>query len=289
MTVDIADRLAALRKAHGYSQEELADKIGVSRQAISKWERTESSPDTDNLIALANLYGVSLDELLGRAKDDSGEQVFGEDSKINTSENSDEDYIELDLDNLGDSIKNTIKSEIKKESKNVNVSINKRTNLEDVVIPAVSIAALIAYLILGFTVERGWAVYWTLFILVPVFGSLADAIDSRDAEDFCFPALVAFIYFFGGMYWGLWHPYWIEFVTVPIYYLTVELINKAIKKKKNNGEIDENDDEDDDDENHVVRIMKGKGNVVITKGKGDKYVRVDVPGVKIEVEKSDED
>lgn len=46
------------------SQEALAEKLGISRQAVSKWERAEASPDTDNLILLARLYGVSLDELL---------------------------------------------------------------------------------------------------------------------------------------------------------------------------------------------------------------------------------
>ena len=64
MNVEIAERLAARRKMAGLSQEALAEKLGVSRQAVSKWERSESSPDTDNLIALAQLYGVSLDELL---------------------------------------------------------------------------------------------------------------------------------------------------------------------------------------------------------------------------------
>lgn len=64
MNVEIAERLAARRKLAGLSQEALAEKLGVSRQAVSKWERSESSPDTDNLIALAKLYGVSLDELL---------------------------------------------------------------------------------------------------------------------------------------------------------------------------------------------------------------------------------
>ena len=63
MDITTANRLYELRKQHGYSQDELADKLNVSRQAISKWERSESSPDTDNLIALAKLYGVSLDEL----------------------------------------------------------------------------------------------------------------------------------------------------------------------------------------------------------------------------------
>lgn len=64
MNVDIAQRLAARRKQAGLSQETLAEQLGVSRQAVSKWERSESSPDTDNLIALAQLYGVSLDDLL---------------------------------------------------------------------------------------------------------------------------------------------------------------------------------------------------------------------------------
>lgn len=64
MNVDIAERLAKRRREAGYSQESLAEKLGVSRQAVSKWERSESSPDTDNLIALARLYGVSLDDLL---------------------------------------------------------------------------------------------------------------------------------------------------------------------------------------------------------------------------------
>ncbi|MDR2672290.1 MAG: helix-turn-helix domain-containing protein [Coriobacteriales bacterium] len=64
MNVDIAERLATRRRERGLSQEALADKLGVTRQAVSKWERSESSPDTDNLIALAELYGVSLDDLL---------------------------------------------------------------------------------------------------------------------------------------------------------------------------------------------------------------------------------
>lgn len=64
MNLTIASRLVELRRMQGLSQEELANRLGVSRQAVSKWERAESSPDTDNLIALAQLYGISLDALL---------------------------------------------------------------------------------------------------------------------------------------------------------------------------------------------------------------------------------
>ena len=64
MNLEIANRLLQLRRQHQLSQEELAERLGISRQAVSKWERAEASPDTDNLIALARLYHVSIDELL---------------------------------------------------------------------------------------------------------------------------------------------------------------------------------------------------------------------------------
>ena len=71
MDLAMAQRLVDRRKAAGLSQEALAAQLGVSRQAVSKWKRSEFSPDTDNLIALAALYDVSLDELLyGEAASD---------------------------------------------------------------------------------------------------------------------------------------------------------------------------------------------------------------------------
>ncbi|MDE7302784.1 MAG: helix-turn-helix domain-containing protein [Oscillospiraceae bacterium] len=64
MNIEIANRLRQMRNKNNLSQEELAAKMGVSRQAVSKWERAEASPDTENLILLAKLYRVSIDELL---------------------------------------------------------------------------------------------------------------------------------------------------------------------------------------------------------------------------------
>lgn len=58
------EKLQALRKARGWSQEELATQINVSRQALSKWESGASAPDTENVVALSRLFGVSTDYLL---------------------------------------------------------------------------------------------------------------------------------------------------------------------------------------------------------------------------------
>ena len=83
MNLEIANRLVELRRARGYSQEALAAALGVSRQAVSKWERAESAPDTDNIIALARLYGTSLDELLlgGREGGAEARRVQSEESE----------------------------------------------------------------------------------------------------------------------------------------------------------------------------------------------------------------
>ena len=62
----LAENLQVLRKQNNLSQEELAEKCQVSRQAIAKWESGESVPTIDKLVYLAEYYGVSLDELVGR-------------------------------------------------------------------------------------------------------------------------------------------------------------------------------------------------------------------------------
>ncbi|OUQ23168.1 transcriptional regulator [Flavonifractor sp. An135] len=60
----LADRIQHLRKAKGISQEELADQIGVSRQAVSKWESGQSSPDLEKVILLSEFFDVATDYLL---------------------------------------------------------------------------------------------------------------------------------------------------------------------------------------------------------------------------------
>lgn len=77
MNIKIANKLTELRKAKGLSQEELAEKLNVSRQTISNWERCESSPDIDNFVELSKLYEISIDELLC-CKEEKKEPLYEE-------------------------------------------------------------------------------------------------------------------------------------------------------------------------------------------------------------------
>ena len=79
------DNLVELRKIHEMSQEELADKIGVSRQTLSKYETGESLPDIEKCKSIADAFGVSIDDLLnyepnenmGLAVPPKGKHIFG--------------------------------------------------------------------------------------------------------------------------------------------------------------------------------------------------------------------
>ena len=81
------DNLAALRKLHGFSQDELADRIGITRQTMSKYETGESLPDIEKCKLLADIFGTSVDDLINYDSSDSdnlglnvppkGKYVFG--------------------------------------------------------------------------------------------------------------------------------------------------------------------------------------------------------------------
>ena len=62
--MELKDKLQLLRKQNGYSQEELADKLGIARQTLSKWENGQAVPELNNLISLSNLYGITIDRIV---------------------------------------------------------------------------------------------------------------------------------------------------------------------------------------------------------------------------------
>lgn len=77
----LADKIIALRKKNGFSQEELAEKLGVSRQSISKWEGAQSTPDLDRILEMSKLFGVSTDYLLKDEMEET-EYISSEDSSL---------------------------------------------------------------------------------------------------------------------------------------------------------------------------------------------------------------
>ena len=79
--MDIGNKLYELRKSKNLSQEELADKLNVTRQTISKWETNQSTPDFDKIIPLCEIYGISADELLNGVKQEKIETPIDNSNK----------------------------------------------------------------------------------------------------------------------------------------------------------------------------------------------------------------
>lgn len=77
--MNIGNNISALRKKKGITQEELANELGVSAQAVSKWENNSSCPDVSLLTEIADYFGVSVDSLLRENEEDI----------VNSSENKD--------------------------------------------------------------------------------------------------------------------------------------------------------------------------------------------------------
>ena len=236
MTIELANRLAELRKQKGLSQEELADKLQVSRQAISKWERGEASPDTDNLIELAKIYGISLDELVGLSSPkeetkDGG--IFINDEGVHISGGGkihikDDDGSEVEINS------EEIRVTDEKGKTKVIHPNHEYNKFMALISSVITLSVVITYLILG-SVWGLWAQAWPLFILVIVIPSIFEAFVKRKPYKFNYAAFVVFLYFLLNCWIlsknPLWHPLWIMFVTIPVYYAITSIIKSKDKDK----------------------------------------------------------
>lgn len=269
MTIETANRLYELRKKQGLSQEELAEKLGVSRQAVSKWERSEASPDTDNLIALAKLYNLSLDELIygekehkEEAKSDPKEESQGKVNKVDIGpagifvESDDGDKVQIslkgikitegkhiefegddvDVDDDDDDDGNDDVTIIGADGR-VKINVNKRIKgsfWRHLPYPTLCV---VAYLLFGcLDILGGWALSWIVFVSIPVYYSLVDAICKRKFSEFAYPVFSALAFLYLGLYHGWWHPSWIIFVTIPLYYSIANALDKKTRAKKQSKE-----------------------------------------------------
>ena len=198
MNIKLADRLVELRKEHKLSQEALAEKLGLSRQSISKWERAEASPDTDNLIALAEVYGVTLDELLGNNEPKEPKQETQPQSK---------------------------KEELSAKQ------IKGKQNLKKS--PLLFLGAIAVYagggIILG---AFWWALMWILFPLVLgyTFSALSMYFEDKKWLSIIFSTIAAIflaasLYIALGIILHLWGIAWLIFLAIPAY-VYVKVIKK---------------------------------------------------------------
>lgn len=195
MTIEIASRLTSLRKDHGLSQEELAEKLGVSRQAVSKWERAESSPDTDNLIALAQLYGVTLDELIhGNQPDDAppvqqpcdaAEEAFDPDNPLPN----------------GSYFAHQEEEEQARQHQRQRMAF------------PYPVLVTAAYLALGFFFHL-WHPGWIIFLTIPLY--YLPHSQRGYVQLLGNPIMVTIIYLLLGTMCNLWHPGWLVFLLIPL-------------------------------------------------------------------------
>ena len=203
MDLMTANRLQQLRKANGYSQDVLAEKLGISRQAVSKWERAESSPSVDNLLDLARLYGITVDEMLNT----DGDRVV-----IKTQNNTKKD------------IKGKLKSLISKAN---DFGIYPELARKLVKFPFFLVVTIL-YVVLCF-VTKLWHPLWIMFLALPIYYQFALACKGGNKKVFMLllpiPEIVVTLFLILGFAFGIWKYAWILFLLLPIYYWIV-LINK---------------------------------------------------------------
>lgn len=272
MNIEIANRLVNLRKQNNLSQEALAEQLGISRQAVSKWERAEASPDTDNLILLARLYGVSLDELL-QTEDEIITDKMMEDEEAEEKQNGpynpyadmekahQGEYVHVGFDGIhvrdkdGSNVHVGWRGIHVEDPKpgNDNVDINstgvfvngERVDVNGHIIRhaeharkhaifslPIDLLVIFGYIAYGISTNI-WHPTWLVFFVIPLWHSLLEAILHRNANEFAYPVLATAGFLFLGLTRDMWHPAWVLFLTIPVYYGIVNYIKVLFFPKKN--------------------------------------------------------
>lgn len=191
------ERLRKYRENAHLTQEELAEKIDVSRQTVSKWERGEASPDTDNLIKLSSLYHVTVDALLKTDPCGAVEQIGGtektEQEPDPADTNDDEDW-----DDWGNEI-----------PKN-------RSGGQFWLHFPIAVLCTVVFFCLG-CFGGYWHPGWIVFLVVPIWDGIIRAIFERNLRRLSIPVITAVVYLILGCCFNLWHPGWIVFLLIPIF------------------------------------------------------------------------
>lgn len=243
MNVEIAQRLQELRRDKGYSQEELAERLGLSRQAVSKWERAESSPDTGNLVALAKLYGVTLDELL-RFDDDLEDDIRyeAEDRTVSAEAKAQEaaEKASVAAAQAAAAAAQAQAAQTVAQAQQSNTAATAPVQAEQ---PP-------RYVSQTPPPPTGTPTYtYANAQPIPPSSPNQHPVGSKQWEDayvaremhnatsevnrehkgawtsFPYPILCVIVFLLAGFFWGIWHPAWIVFLTIPLYYYIAHVID----------------------------------------------------------------
>ena len=265
MKETFGQRLSRLRKEKGFTQEDIASQVTISPQAVSKWENDISSPDISTLGQLADLLGVSVDELLGReegeAKGEAPRAEKVETAKTEVVDDEDkfqekkEDSIRIDDSGIhihsedGDRVEVTKKGVYvnDKPLKECRKEQNKRKTLTEVLASVCVLLGVIAYILAGFLWKDhglGWSAGWTFILFGISLGSLLKVFEKKKMCSFAYPVFITAVYcllgFLGAAYdfpgFGF---YWFLFITIPVYYTIGHYVDQ-----RNGHEDDDDEDED---------------------------------------------
>lgn len=274
MAETFGQRLSRLRKEKGLTQEDIAKRIIISPQAVSKWENDISSPDILVLSSLADILGVSVDVLLGREESSTeaeetetveAERVEPEAEETESAEDSSEKKTResVHIDESGIHVVGEDGERVDIDYHGVHVvdgderihigrHRHDKVHIVDIVVSSTLFGlALIGYIIMGiFWKEKnmGWSMGWILFLIPIVVSSVFNAVRHKKFTNFAYPILVVGAYCtigFLGNYFGYngWGTYWFLFITIPVFYLIFGPIDKYVHR--NDPRYDDDDDDDD--------------------------------------------
>ena len=223
--MSLSENLQYLRRREKITQEELADKLQVSRQSVSKWETGEAFPETEKIIALCDIFNVTMDDLMrGNVTVDAAPPA----APCN------------DVRDLSGSVEREGEEQ---PDADPNIS-QKRKKLFEAINAAISAAimacAIIVYLCIG-TMLNLWHPGWLLFPLAISLCAFVDEVFDKGEKKRLRPLgsrifrglagmtmlLSVTIYLFIGCVYGIWHPTWVIFIVAVVLIGAFSAIAKA--------------------------------------------------------------
>ncbi|MBQ7912321.1 MAG: helix-turn-helix transcriptional regulator [Clostridia bacterium] len=238
----LGKKLYELRKNANLSQEEFAEKLNVSRQAVSKWECGDALPDTENLIKISKLYGVSLDELVGNTpqkqnreseepEQENAQQTSYEENTQSTRKKGihiDENEIHIDVEGKiqfdDDGIHVGGKNGIHIDDDGVHVGGEGGIHIDD---DGVHVGGEDGIHIANDNIHVGEKeVNINVHVDVPTKKRVKKEIAMRLLRYLPYPIIITIAYLLWGFLWNGWAIGWTLYVTVPVYYSILECIRK---------------------------------------------------------------